>query len=198
MPKLFRILALSFLLISSDAFAASYYLLNPDNAEITWQAKQFGYINIDGKFTNVQGEIIFNQHHPEKSKVNVVIDIASISTGLPMANKYLKGRDLFNIKQFPQATFVTRKIIIKEKNYALIYGKLTLLGTSKPIVLNVDLIQTLTAEKTIILRAATSIKRSEFGMNHGILGISDEIIIHINIKANNEDFENWLSLTNLK
>ncbi len=168
--------------------AAERYVFDQSHTQITWQANHLGFSNPTGKFITVDGSLILDEEKPENSKLDVEIATKDISTGIEKFDEHLKGKDFFNIEQFPKATFKSDKVEVTGKDTAKVHGTLTLLGISKPVVLDVKAnkvgINSFTQKKTAGFSAQTVIKRSEFKMNYGIPGVSDEVKITIETEAN--------------
>ncbi len=188
--KFKRIILLSAVSVSSFvgvAKAAENYVLDPTHTNIVWHANHFGFSTPSGKFAKVEGTLSLDENKPENSAVKVTISTASISTGFDKFDEHLKSKDFFNIEKFPNATFESEKVEVLDKNNAKVSGKLTILGVSKPVTLDVRLNQIgnhpFSKKKTAGFSATTAIKRSDFGMTYGIPGVSDEVKISIETEA---------------
>ena len=180
------VLALTF---SSQAFAeAVKYQIEPNHSHVNWTANHFGFSNQTGKFSDISGEINFDEKKPQDSSVDVTIKIASLTTGLPKFDGHLKSADLFDEEKFPTAKFVSKKIKVTGKNKAKIDGELTLHGVTKPVTLNATFnksdVSVVTQKPTVGFSATTVIKRSEFGINYAVPAVSDNINLIIEVEAN--------------
>ncbi|MCD6034713.1 MAG: yceI 1 [Rickettsiales bacterium] len=175
-------------LASSSAFAApETYNFDPMHTNITWHANHFGFSNPSGKFAQSEGTLILDEEKPENSKVNVTIKPASVFTGIEKFDTHLKSKDFFDVEKFPSATFVSDKVEVTGKDAAKVHGTLTLLGIAKPTVLDVKLNKigdNMNKVKTAGFSATTVIKRSDFGMNYAIPGVSDDVKLDIEVEAN--------------
>jgi polyisoprenoid-binding protein YceI len=154
-----------------------------------WIADHFGYSKVSGKFTDISGEIVFDEKKPQDSSVQVEIKTDSIATGLPKFEEHLKSKDFFDVKTFPTAKFVSKKIIVEgKKNKAQIIGDLTLLGVTKEVVLKAEFNKSapnpMSQKPTIGFSAKTSINRSDFGIKYALPGIADKIELVIEVEAN--------------
>ncbi len=174
--------------LTSNSFAAEKYSFEPSHSGITWSANHFGFSNPSGKFTDVAGTIIFDEKNPQKSSVEVTIGLASVSTGLPKFDEHLRSKDFFDVTNFPKAKFVSKKIVVTDKNKAKITGDLTLLKITKPVTLDVTFnksgVNPINQKQSIGFSATTVITRSEFGINYAIPGVSDQVNITIEAEAN--------------
>ena len=183
-----------FLTISTIAFLSNPALakvqkfeLEKNHASVLWIANHLGFSNVSGKFNEVEGEIIYDEKNPEKSSVTATIHISKLSTGLPDFDAHLKSGDFFDIEKFTTAKFVSKKIVVTGKNRAKIHGNLTLLGVTKPVILDSRLnkigLNSFSQRQTIGLSAKTQIKRSQFGMDYAVPAVSDNINIVIEVEG---------------
>lgn len=172
------------LFLSNPAFASSeLFVFDPNHTNVTWHANHFGFSTPSGKFNKVDGSVILDHNNPNRSHVEVTINTSSVVTGLGKFDNYLKGINFLNSKQFPTAKFVSNRIDVKGSKRAVIHGDFTLLGVTKPIILQARLNKIgknpFSQKRTAGFSAAGYIKRSDFGMNFGTPGISDKIKITI-------------------
>lgn len=191
---IFALIADSLLLISTQVFAKETYDVDVNHAQVIWHASHFGFSKPAGKFSDIKGKIIFDEKKPENSSVEVEIKIASLTTGLKKFDEHLLGEDFFNEAKYPNAKFISNKIQITKRNQAKIYGELTLCGVKKDIVLDANLnkigINQFSQKKTIGISAKTKINRSDFGIDFGLPGIGNQVVLDIEIEANLNDKEN--------
>lgn len=188
MKKFFLALVIATSLqFNAPAKAAETYKIDPNHTNIIWHANHFGFSNPSGKFNEVEGFFILDEKDPKKSSVEVTIKIASIQTGIEKFNAHLKTDDFFNVEKYATAKFISKKIELIGKNKAKIHGELTLLGVTKPITLDAKLnkigLNPFTQGKAAGFSASTIIKRSQYGMNFAVPGISDEVKIEIEVEG---------------
>lgn len=185
MKKLFLLLAL--ITFSVSAHAADTYKFDPHHTNITWSANHFGFSSPSGKFVESEGAVVLDNQNASRNKVEITIKTYSINTGLPEFDDHLKGVNFLNVAKFPTAKFVSTQVITQGANMATVSGNLTLLGVTKPVVLDVKLnklaLNPFSQKKTAGFSAKATIKRSEFGMNFGTPGVSDEVKINIEAEA---------------
>jgi polyisoprenoid-binding protein YceI len=165
------------------------YTIEKNHTSVMWIADHFGYSKVSGKFTDISGEIVFDEKKPQDSSVQVEIKTDSIATGLPKFEDHLKSKDFFDVKTFPTAKFVSKKIIVEgKKNKAQIIGDLTLLGVTKEVVLKAEFNKSspnpMSQKPTIGFSAKTSINRSDFGIKYALPGVADKVELVIEVEAN--------------
>lgn len=170
-------------LYAGAAQAAETYDFDPTHTMVNWQANHFGFSNPTGKFPFVTGHFVLDEKNPAASKVEAVIELAKISTGDEKFDAHLKNADFFNVEKYKTAKFVSNKVEVTGKDTAKVYGTLTLLDKTNPVVLDVTLNKIgenpMSKKKTSGFTAVTSIKRSDYGITYAIPGVSDDVKLHI-------------------
>jgi len=166
--------------------AVETYTLDPMHTYVLWHINHFGFSNPSGKWF-AEGSLVLDKDKPQNNKVNAIIHIANIVTGIPDLDKHLMGPLFFDVTKFPTATFVSDKIDVTGKETATVYGILILHGVSNPITLNVTLNKAggnpITNKMSVGFSANTIIKRSSFGINTLLPGLGDEVTINIEAEA---------------
>lgn len=161
-------------------------ILDKNHTYVLWNIQHLGFSTQSGKWY-ASGELVLDKDHPEKSKVNVSINLADIVTGLPELDKHLKSKLFFDVDHYPQATFVSDKVTVLSKNTAKVSGILTLRGISKPVDLQVTFnkagVNPISDKMTVGFSAKGAIKRSDFGMNSLLPALGDEVNLSIDAEA---------------
>lgn len=185
--KLFLITTTAAVISTSALAKPETYTFEDNHTSITWTANHFGFSNPSGKFMDIQGSITLDEENPDQSSVIAIIKPASIVTGIEKFDNHLKSPDFFNVENYPVATFKSSNVTLIDKNHAKVTGTLTLLDINKPVTLNVTLNKIapnpMNQISTAGFSATTTIKRSEFGINYAIPGVSDEVALLIEVEA---------------
>lgn len=172
----------------SGAQAAETYKFDQTHTNIVWHASHFGFSNPSGRFGITEGTLVLDEAAPEKSTVDVTIDVAGLVTGIPKFDDHLKSEDFLNTEKFPTATFKSTAVEVTGENTAKVTGDLTLHGVTKPVTLDMKLnkldASPMTQVKTAGFSGSIILKRSEFGITTYVPNISDEITIGIEAEAN--------------
>jgi len=111
----------------------------PDKAhsEVDFSILHMGLSKVHGRFGNIGGKIVLNDADVTKSSVDVTIDVNTVDTGVSMRDADLKSSNLFDVAQFPTATFVSSSVA-KHGSDLTVNGNLTVHGVTKPVVLEVE------------------------------------------------------------
>ncbi len=184
------LLALTAATFAAPVSAADTYKLDASHTAITFHIDHFGFSKPSGKFMNVEGTVTLDEKTPADSKVSVSIPVGMINTGVAKLDEHLKGKDFFDVEQFPTATFVSDKVEVKDATSATVTGLLTLHGVSKPVTLDVKLnkiAENMMKKQTAGFTASTTLKRSDFGITNYLPNLGDDVRIEIESEANKED-----------
>lgn len=185
------LLALGLCLVVGGSSARANEIFKFDQAHSTIAFKVRHLLgSAKGKFTKFSGTIEVDREHPEKSSVVATIQAASIDTANAKRDEHLRTADFFNVRQYPEITFKSRRVKQTGANAGEIAGDLTMHGVTRPITLNVQLLgdsEAAAKNPTTRWRVTTApLKRSEFGIGTGAGGawtIGDEVAVEIGIEA---------------
>jgi polyisoprenoid-binding protein YceI len=187
--RLFLALGL-FLLVGASAVRANE-IFKFDQARSTIAFKVRHLLgSAKGKFTKFSGTIEVDREHPEKSSVVATIQAASIDTANAKRDEHLRTGDFFNVQQYAEITFKSRRVKQTGATSGEISGDLTMHGVTRPITLNVLLLdapESAAKSGTTRWRVTTApLKRSAFGIGTNATGssmIGDEVAVDIQIEA---------------
>jgi polyisoprenoid-binding protein YceI len=182
---------LSFVLIFSISTAraqTSTWVPDKAHSEVDFSVLHLSLSNVQGRFGNLGGAILFDPSDISRSSVNVTIDVSTIDTGLGARDSALKSSTFLDVDRFPTATFVSTSVA-KSGNGLSVTGNLTLHGVNKPIVLQVEgpngPVSGRDRKSHIVFSATASLSRAAFGIATGYpTGIvADEVKLTIELDA---------------
>jgi polyisoprenoid-binding protein YceI len=159
------------------------YQITPQNSKIAFiGSKVTGSHN--GSFQKFSGEVDY-LGDPEKSRVNITIDVDSITTDTADLTKHLKTADFFDVAKYPQATFVSTAIKAGGERGAThtITGNLTMHGVTKAVTFPATIAVT---PDTATVDSSFSVNRKDFGINYAGAAdnlIRDEVVLTLEIRA---------------
>lgn len=166
------------------------YALDPSHASIVWSISHAGLSHYTARFNDISGTLDYNSIAPEKSRVDIRIDPASVSTGQPEFDKTIGyGKRYFNAEKFPEIRFISDSITRTGDNTGLITGALTFRGQTRPVTL--DTVFNGAGKsfgnpgQTLGFSATGTLKRSDFGLTYlSNFGIGDDITLRIETEFN--------------
>lgn len=173
--------------VSTDPAKApsSVYAVNAGHTQVLFSVLHLGLTDYFGRFDKVSGTLNFDANQPERSSVDISIDMTTID--VPSARLTDDLKNVFGVQQYPAATFKSTSIMRTGPNTGRITGLLTLRGVSKPVTLDATFNggenSPLGAGYALGFRATGAIKRSDFGLTSMIWSqfVSDDV--HLVITA---------------
>jgi polyisoprenoid-binding protein YceI len=124
-------------LAAAPALAADTLKFEPSHTYAMFRYSHFGMSQPSGKIMGASGTLVLDRDDPTKDTVDIALDMNTLTTGLPDFDTQLKGKDYFDVAQFPQATFKSTKVEITGDATANVTGDLTIHGMTKSVVLAV-------------------------------------------------------------
>ena len=162
------------------------YTVDPTHTFVTWEAQHFGTSTSRGRFDKKEGTVEFDRAG-KTGKVDITIDMASISTGVAPFDTHLKGKDFFDVANHPTARFVANGLAFDGSNVSQVTGTLTFLGKTGPVVLKASRFNCYM--NPFVKREAcggdfeTTIQRSQWGSSYGLPGIPDNVRLLVQVEA---------------
>jgi len=130
------VLAITAALSIGTANAADYVIdTKGAHASINFKIQHLGYSWLTGRFNDFGGKFSYDESNPEASNITVTIDTDSIDSNHAERDKHLKGDDFLSVDDYPEATFVSTKVVNKGNGMMDIMGNFTLHGVTKPITI---------------------------------------------------------------
>ncbi|MDB5998956.1 MAG: hypothetical protein JWP52_655 [Rhizobacter sp.] len=178
-------------LLAASALAAhaesATYAIDPMHTFATWEILHMGTSTLRGRFDKKEGSITLDTA-AKTGKVDVTIDTTSLTTGTPMFDGHLKGKDWLNTAQYGTAKFVGDKFTFDGDKVTSVAGTLTLLGKTEPVTLVASNFKCY--ENTMIKREtcggdfSTVIQRSKFGVSNYLNTVApDDVKLVIQVEA---------------
>jgi polyisoprenoid-binding protein YceI len=132
LKKLWLSLALLFLL-AQPGFATSY-TIDPAHSEVSFTVEHLMFFKVNGYFTDFTGTIEADTKTGTISAATAIIKTDSVDTRIEKRDNHLRSADFFDVANFPEMTFVSKKVE-GSGNSIKLTGDLTIRGVTQPIVL---------------------------------------------------------------
>ncbi len=152
--------------VALAAGAPAHFTQDLTKSSLEYSFVQAGAQN-KGTFKKYTVTLDFAADNLVASKLDVVIDMASLDTGDKERDDTLRGADLFDVKKNPQGRFTSTQIVKTATGYDAV-GKLTLRGVGKETHVAFTL-RTATEQGKAVnyLTGKTTVKRLDFGVGQG-------------------------------
>ena len=93
---------------------------------------------VRGRFLKWDGTLTLDEQDWSKSRVEVSIDAASISTGAEKRDGHLRSADFLDAEKFPKLTFKSTKVEKASGDKLKVTGDLTIRDVTKSVTLDVE------------------------------------------------------------
>jgi len=174
------------------AAATSDWKIDPAHSSAQFAVRHLGISTVRGAFTKVAGTVRSDDQDVTKSSVEVTIDTDSVDTRVPDRDKDLRSERFFDVAKYPTITFKSKKVEQAGAGKLKVTGDLTIHGTTREVILDVDgptpAIKDPWGNQRAAANATTKINRQEFGMKFndkmptGDLLVGDDITITIDVE----------------
>jgi polyisoprenoid-binding protein YceI len=177
--------------IEIPGYVAGTWDIDPVHSEVGFVVRHLVVTKVRGRFADVKGHIV-TAENPLESRVEVEVDLNSISTHNEQRDGHLRSADFFEVETHPTMTYKASGFRQDGDRFVL-DGELTLKGVTKvvPVTFEVNGIGENPLAGTTVagFSGTASINRKDFGVNfegvqNGIAIVSDKIDIFIELEAN--------------
>ncbi len=120
------------ILVANVAGAVEYGTVQADKSTLTFTSRQMG-VPVQGRFPKFTARIAFDPAKPDAAKVDISIDLASTDAGSKDANDEVVGKQWFNVKMFPAASFTSSAVKALGAGRFEVTGPLTIKGKAVPV-----------------------------------------------------------------
>ena len=164
------------------------YEIDPNHTFPAFEADHMGGLSLwRGKINSTSGEIILDKKNKTGS-VNVVMEMLSIDFGHDEMNKRAKSDDMFDIEEFPQASYEGKLINFQDGAPTKVEGELTLHGITKNVDLEIKAfkcrLHPFKLRQVCGADLRGNIMRDDFGIKYGkMLGFKMDVALRIGVEA---------------
>lgn len=163
------------------------YNIDPTHTFVTFEAKHFNTSTLRGRFDKKEGSVVIDRA-AKTGKVELTIDMNSVSTGVPQLDTHLKGKDFFEASTHPSAKFIGDKVEFDGDKVTAVSGSLTMKGKTNPVTLKA--VSFNCYDHPMLKRQVcggdfeTMITRSQWGVSYGLPNVlPDNIRLLIQVEA---------------
>jgi polyisoprenoid-binding protein YceI len=174
-------------MLAGSAFAqVQTWNIDPNHTAAQFSVRHMGISTVRGAFTKVSGSAQYDPANPTKTSVDATIDAASVDTRVSMRDDDLRSANYFDVAKYPTITFKSKSVQTASAGKLKITGDLTIHGTTKEVVLDVDGPSTPVNDPRgnahVGASASTTISRKDFGVGGANPMVGDEITITIDVE----------------
>ena len=171
---------------AAAAAAPAVYRIEPEFTYAEFAVSHIGLSRQRGHFGRTQGTIVLD---PERysGSIDFVVDATSVDTGWNMRDEFLRSEAMFDTAHYPVIRFRSTQLVFDRQRLIGVAGDLTLRNVTRPVALKVERLECGkepdSGRDGCGASVATSIKRSEFGINYALTLIGDDIDLSFEVTA---------------
>ncbi len=179
------------------AAANSNWQIDPAHSSAQFSVRHMASATVRGAFSKVTGSVVFDDKDVSKSTVEVTIDANSVDTRVPDRDNDLRSEKFFDVAHYPSITFKSRKVEQLAPGKLKVTGDLTIRGTTKEVVLDVEgptpPMKDPWGNTRNAATATTKINRQDFGvkwnatLDNGGVVVGDDVSIIIDVELVKKD-----------
>lgn len=163
------------------------YTIEPSHTQVAFTYSHMGFSNITGRFDSVEGNLTYDPQAPEKSSIEVTVDVNSVSTGVAKLDEHLKGVDFLDTASNPKATFKSTSATIAGPGKLKLAGDLTIHGVTLPTSFDVTVNKIgehpMRGVPAAGFDATGTLERVAFGIDKYVQATGPEVKLAITIEA---------------
>ena len=197
-PALRPLLAAGVFVAAAGAGTASAeprtYTIDPDHFAIGFQIDHLGYADVIGMFLKGSGSFVYDEATRTLTSGRVVVAADSVFSNHKARDRHVRDSDFLDAESHPDIVFeATGFETVTENDGRLdgrLNGKLTLLGQTHPVTLEVSLNKAAIypfghRKHTLGISARTTLQRSQWGMSYGVKNgmVGDEVLLSFEFEA---------------
>lgn len=194
MLKTFALTAALALFATAATAVPKTYKLDPEHTIVAFMVDHLGFSRMLGRFNKVSGGFVYDEETQTLSNLRVVVETASVDTHHKRRDNHVRSKDFLHVKKYPQMIFEAGGGVPEGPDRGTVPGRLTLLGQTKPLTLDVTLNKSAVypfghSRHTLGISARAAVNRSEYGMTYGVAAgmVGDVVDIIIEIEAIQQD-----------
>jgi polyisoprenoid-binding protein YceI len=156
------------------------------NSKIEFHASST-FAKVTGVFQDWNADFKLNTDTLENASLQLDIQAGSVHTGSGFKDKEVKGKNFFNVTQFPEIKFVSDGVLPDpDPQKFTMTGKLTLRGITRPVT--VAVVTATQPSGTHLLNGTFEFNRRDFGMTHNMPfnKVADIIRVDIELEIPND------------
>ncbi len=162
------------------------FALDPNHSVVTFEILHVGTSTQRGRFRAKEGSVVLDRQ-AGTGKVDVTLDMGTLSVAVPAFENTLRGERAFNVAQNPTARFVGDAVAFDGAKVASVGGELTIAGKTQPATLKA--LRFNCYESAQLKREIcggdfeTTIQRSQFGLGFLPNVAPDDVKLLIQVEA---------------
>src|SRR5262245_42274757 len=154
---------------AAPALGPNQWQIDPSHSAAGFSVRHLMVSTVRGQLGAVTGTVEYDGKDARSIKADVTIDVKGIDTRNPKRDDDLRGPDFFDVAHHPTIKFKSKRVDPGTDGAFKMVGDLTIRGTTKEVVLDVEAPAPVTKGMRGMVTgttATTRIKRLEYGLKY--------------------------------
>jgi polyisoprenoid-binding protein YceI len=168
------------------AAQSTAWQIDSNHSAAQFAVRHLGISTVRGTFSKVSGTVNYSATDPGKTQIDVAIDASSVDTRVEKRDNDLRSPHFFDIANFPTISFKSRKVESPGEGKLKVTGDLTIRGTTREVVLDVDgptsPVKDPAGNLHMGASATTKLNRRDFGVSGAGSVVADDIAITLDVE----------------
>jgi polyisoprenoid-binding protein YceI len=166
--------------------------IDPLHSSAQFSVKHLMISTVRGQFGGVNGTVLYDPQHPEAATLEATIECSTVNTNEPKRDADLKTAQFFDVKNYPQMKFKSKRVEPAGPDKLKLTGDLTINAVTREVTLELEgptpPIRDAQGRDKIGVSGTTKISRKQFGITYnpiletGGVTVSDEVRIILEIE----------------
>ena len=123
--------------VAGSALAKSTtWEIDPAHSSVEFSVKHMMVTNVRGEFGGLHGTVTYDPDNPANDAVEASVSSSTVNTREEKRDLHLKSADFFDVANFPELTFKSKKVTQKG-GLLKVEGDLTIHGVTRPVTFEV-------------------------------------------------------------
>ncbi len=168
------------------------YTVDPTHTSVYFAASHFDRTTVRGRFGKIDGRIIYDPA-TGAGGIDFTVETASVDTGNRSLDGVLRSPQFLDAANSPITRLRADRFVVENGRLVAVEGALSLLGTTRPLRLEVDRFSCGEISQFGIRRKVcggdfhATVTRSAFGMTRFLPEVSDNVTLQISVEATPAD-----------
>lgn len=147
------------------------------NSKVQFEVENLGFNTVEGSFSGIQGWAYLNPDAKKKNLLKVCLNASSISTGIKMRDKNLRGEDFFEVETYPNICFIGASYKYLGDNRWEVKGTLKIKDKEQEITVWI-------IQQNKALSCQFTIDRRYFGLGESYFNftIGEEVVVKVRLQ----------------
>ena len=172
--------------IASSVSAQTAWRVDPERTQVHWEVRHFDTSTARGRFDRIEAQLGFDPA-ARRGELAVTVATASVSSGLAVFDRALRGPFMLDVEAQPTAWFIARQFDFEGDRLAAVRGELTLRGVTRGLELKALSFGCRQEEPAGAELCGGDfegeLRRTDFGINHALPFAADRVRLLVSVQA---------------